>query len=409
MGIGIIIGLAAIVGVQAIWIIILRSERKHRTSGEASLKQERAMLYGLMDNLHEAVFFKDRSSNFIRTNSFGARLHGFGKPEEVIGKNDFDIHSASLAEIYYREEQRMMETGEPIIDRETRGTTAEGEDQWLRYSKIPVTGVDGEVIGLFGIAQDITAEKKTAEAIRQYQENLEREVRKRTEELAETNTALREQLSRVQAAEQRTQQALEERNILLREIHHRVKNNLQTIASLIYLQIENSGDPEGSGYLSETLGRIKSMSLVHEMLYQEQSFTSIGLNDFLRGIVSTIPDTSQLEGIDYSLTGDVDLRINIDIAIPFALMLYEILTVMISGLADRTGKRKLSMSVTQEEQGTFGVQIADNNPEQAELAGLSEELVTILVDQVGGTLSQSHESGNIWLLSRIRCLQEEER
>jgi PAS domain S-box-containing protein len=170
----------------------LKREVAERKRTEAALAHESELLQALMDNSPDYFFFKDRESRFVRTNKAHAQLLlGLDGPQEAIGKTDFDLFSHVEAQRFYDEEQKIMETGQPVISREwslTSSTT--GELVWLSEHKLPIRDETGQVIGLVGISRDVTQikeakaenERLLAELERTYAD-VERQVRERTTEL----------------------------------------------------------------------------------------------------------------------------------------------------------------------------------------------------------------------------------
>lgn len=121
--------------------------------------------------------------------------------------------------------------------------------------------------------------------------------------------------------------SLREKKILLQEIHHRVKNNLAVISSLLQLQIYEFEDPQLRHALHESQSRVHSMALIHEKLYQSNNLTSIPFDSYVRDLIESISksyavDQDQVE-VHLSIN---DVELNINTAIPFGLLLNEILT-----------------------------------------------------------------------------------
>lgn len=123
---------------------------------EANLARERDLLQGLMDNIPDTIYFKDTASRFTRINQAQARLLGVDTPEDAIGKTDADFFSGELAQLFLTEEQRLMTSGDPIVDRLEYNPTAEGRPRWLSSSKVPLKGVTGRIIGMVGVSRDVT-------------------------------------------------------------------------------------------------------------------------------------------------------------------------------------------------------------------------------------------------------------
>src|SRR6202795_5161898 len=130
---------------------------QHRIA--AALASEQHLLSTLMNNLPDRVYFKDRESRFILVNhSFLCRA-GFQEQLEIIGKTDKDLFTDEHAFEALADEQKIIATGEPIVDIEEKETWHDGRVAWYSTSKIPLRDASGNVIGTFGLSRDITARK----------------------------------------------------------------------------------------------------------------------------------------------------------------------------------------------------------------------------------------------------------
>ena len=127
-----------------------------------ALQAERQLLQSLLNSLPDSVYFKDRESRFIRVSAAKARKSGAASPEALIGTTDFDHFTGDHAACAFRDEQRIIETGEGIIDFEEKETWPDGSITWVSSTKLPLRDLHGRIIGTFGISRDITA-KKVAE------------------------------------------------------------------------------------------------------------------------------------------------------------------------------------------------------------------------------------------------------
>lgn len=141
-------------------------------------------------------------------------------------------------------------------------------------------------LGLLGEALNTLARERTeAEAIiNQSRDELELRVNNRTVELADANRLLMDQIEERIQTENKLQQSLTEKEVLLREIHHRVKNNLQMVQSLINLQANKLGDPDYISALNDSNNRIKSMALIHETLYRSKDMARMNLEGYFQDL-----------------------------------------------------------------------------------------------------------------------------
>jgi PAS domain S-box-containing protein len=120
-------------------------------------------------------------------------------------------------------------------------------------------------------------------------------------------------------------QALSEKEILLSEIHHRIKNNLAVISSMLQIQSLCNTNPEISKALGETQLRIKSSAIVHELLYEQKVFSNVSVKQFLSLLLKEIKKTYSIEGVVFQISGD-DFEVDLEQAVPFALMMNELYT-----------------------------------------------------------------------------------
>lgn len=152
-------------------LAIVRDVTQHRRA-EAALARERDLLQSVIDTLPDAVYVKDTASRFVRVNQTTAEVLGLTTPEDAVGKSDFDFFPASLARQYFADEQRVVESGEPVLNKlEPQSEDAEAGPWWLT-STVPLRDGEGRVTGLLGIGRDVT-EHTRAEAERLKRERAE--------------------------------------------------------------------------------------------------------------------------------------------------------------------------------------------------------------------------------------------
>ncbi len=186
--------------------------------------------------------------------------------------------------------QQVIKTGKPVLNLEVQGTTQAQPDvikNWM-VSYYPVKKDDGAIIGISAVVIDITKQKR---------------------------------------AEQQIKDSLKEKEILLQEIHHRVKNNMQIIASLLKLQANTVTDTRMKEILNESQGRVYAMSAVHEALYQSENLSEIDIKHYLENITGTLLQ-SYLDNtfeVQFKIASD-DIKINIEKANPLGLIINELIT-----------------------------------------------------------------------------------
>ncbi len=210
--------------------------------------------------------------------------------------------------------------------------------------------------------------------------------------------------------EEQLKNSLSEKEILLKEIHHRVKNNMQIISSLLNLQASTIEDPTHREKVQESIGRIKSMAMIHELLYSTKSFSTIPIKEYFQSLVNYIKVTYRL---DKKVTIQLDLKLSddsmdIDRAIPCGLILNEMLSNSMKYAFQGKSKGKICISFTEKmksKKKCYTLQVEDDGVgidkkidyTKAESLGL--QLVHSLVTQLDGSISIDTSKGTKFTIS----------
>ena len=123
-----------------------------------------------MDNLPDAIYFKDRESRFTRINKALAKQFGLSDPVQALGKTDFDFFTPEHAQTCYDDEQRIIRTGQPLVGAQEKETWQDGYITWASTTKMPLRDAHGNITGTFGISRDITERKVAEEELRESEE-----------------------------------------------------------------------------------------------------------------------------------------------------------------------------------------------------------------------------------------------
>jgi PAS domain S-box-containing protein len=126
---------------------------------------ESDLLHMLMDNLPDAIYFKDLKGRFTRINRGLAQRFGLSDPAEAVGKTDFDYFGEEHARQAYLDEQEVIRTGRPLVAREEPEYWPDGRITWASTTKMPLRDRDGVIIGTFGVSRDITHRKKAEKSL----------------------------------------------------------------------------------------------------------------------------------------------------------------------------------------------------------------------------------------------------
>jgi PAS domain S-box-containing protein len=151
-----------------------RRDSFDRKRTEDALLQERFLVETLMDNITDHIYFKDCQSRFLRVNRAMARRFKLSDPAEAIGKTDCDFFTTEHAQQALNDEQEIIRTGKPMVDREEKETWPDGSVSWVSTTKHCFRDSHGEIIGTFGLSRDITARKEAEEALARKADELAR-------------------------------------------------------------------------------------------------------------------------------------------------------------------------------------------------------------------------------------------
>jgi PAS domain S-box-containing protein len=182
---------------------------------EEALALESNLLNAMLDNIPDAIYFKDLQSRFVRV-SRSFPIEGLENLEDAIGKTDFDFFKKSHAQASYNDEQEIIRTGRPILDKiELETFDGNRPNSWVSTTKVPIYDKDRKITGIVGISRDVTERIEAQEAIRKAKEELEVRVQERTSALVQE---IKEHL--------RTERALSEGEKMLQEANLRLESRV---------------------------------------------------------------------------------------------------------------------------------------------------------------------------------------
>lgn len=214
-------------------------------------------------------------------------------------------------------------------------------------------------------------------------------------------------ITRRKTAEEKIKTSLEEKEVLLQEIHHRVKNNMQIISSLLNLQSTYTGDSHCIEMLRESRNRIKSMALIHEKLYQSQDLANINFKEYITALVYELARSYKRGAVAITIDAE-DVFLGIDSALPCGLIINELVSNSLKhAFPDGKGSIHAKIHVVD---GIIHLTVGDNGvgiPDTidfraAETLGL--RLVTILVeDQLGGTINLDKREGTEFTITFLEA------
>jgi PAS domain S-box-containing protein len=329
---------------------------------ERKKADERLKQYQLMvESAYDAIFFKDLNSRYIIANDKTAEVFGLSRAE-VLGKNDYElIARKEEARKNVEDDQAVFKTGKPkeIIK---HMTDAEGKEYWFQAIKVPHFDTAGNITGLIGIARDITAHKR---------------------------------------AEDQLKASLKEKEVLMQEVHHRVKNNLQVVSSMLNMQARVAKDKDASAVLAESRDRLNTMALIHTQLYETGNVSEMNMKVFVNGLLRQMLSSHQVQDTRITPVVRVDeYLLPISIGVHLGLIINELLinALKYAFVNRKAGKIEVDFRVS--EKGAVSLIVSDDGvglPEGFDIntsKTLGLHLVKILVeDQLRGNLEINSDGG----------------
>jgi PAS domain S-box-containing protein len=159
------------------------------------LMKEKYFLESLMENIPDTIYFKDSESRFIRINSAQAKMLGLDSPLSAIGLTDFDFFTSEHASTAYEDEQRIIQTGEAMLDKTEYIRRGDKQYRWVSCTKVPLRDSAGNISGVMGMSRDITLRKNQEDELKKNEELLEArasELARLNDQLAKSENELRE-------------------------------------------------------------------------------------------------------------------------------------------------------------------------------------------------------------------------
>ncbi len=372
-------------------------EEARRSLGRATaerMEAEKALLAYAME-LEQSNKLKEDMERVVNNSPVIAFLWKYKDkwPAEFVSKNvtllgyspeDFTSQRVLYGDIVHPEDldtmrnelSRNVESGCDVYNSEYRIFTKSGELRWVDERTFIQRDLKGE-IHLQGVILDITEHRKAEDSLL-----LIEEVRKK-------------------------------------EIHHRIKNNLQVISTLLYLESGNFEDEKVIGAFKDSQHRVKSMALVHEKLYQSEDMVSVDFSDYIQNLTDYLFHSYSVKNRNVSLKLDVDrIFLGMDTAIPLGIIINELVSNSLKHAFAERDSGEISISLKRDENGRvenpdeyFLLDVRDNGvgfPEDLDFRdtdSLGLQLVVTLVDQIEGSIELDRSRGGTGFCIRFKELK----
>ncbi len=307
--------------------IIGASTVAHDITNEKSLREVRNFLAAIVDFSEDAIFAKDLNGLFLSWNKGAERLYGY-RAHEVIGKHVSILTPPDRTDEVDRIID-ILKSGERVEHYETIRLTKFGQEIHISLRASPVLDGNGKLIAASVIARDITTRKKAEE---------------------ERNRLVGELAG-----------SLQEKNVLLQEVYHRVKNNLQVIGSLLELRSHDvSQDPsKARSAFTESITRIRAMALIHESLLQTEKLDKVDFVVYLRTLSNQLINSySQENSVSINIMGDPQFY-GLDVSVSLGLIFNELITNTLKYAFPDSQKGIIDVEFRQENRNTI-IKISDN-------------------------------------------------
>jgi len=280
-----------------------------------------------------AIYMLDREGCIVTWNAGGERILGYTE-DTILGRNFSRLFVAGDAARGCPMELLRMADNREHIEEEGWRVRKDGTCFWADSVLTAIRDPKGAVTGYAMVTRDFTDRKRAQEEMReaglakqQLAEELEIRVAERTRELEATVEELRKKNNEIEAFARIVSNNLREKEVLLREVYHRVKNNLQVVQSLLKMGARVLPASEAKGAIENAVQRVHVMAMVHERLYQMGNLSVLSLSAYLRDIIegAIASNVERPNQVELQLDAE-DIPLTLDLAIPFGLLANELVS-----------------------------------------------------------------------------------
>jgi PAS domain S-box-containing protein len=258
-----------------------------RKEAEEALRKAERELKLIFDSAPAMIWQKDREGRYLQVNR--KYRDTVGIPEKrILGRTDHDLFPPDIAEKYVSDDREMIRRGQSVFGVEERHSKPSGEYGWSLTDKRVYRDADGNIAGTIGFALDITERKRAEETIRD---------------------------------------SLREKEVLLREIHHRVKNNMQVIVSLLRMHSRKTDDANLKHIFADCRDRIDAMALIHQALYESKNLARIDFAAYLEKLCRHIGRAYGIADRSIRMTAETcDATLDMDRGVAVGMIIAELLS-----------------------------------------------------------------------------------
>jgi len=333
-----------------------------RKKAEEVLRESESLFRSLFENNIIGIYRTTPEGRIIMANPALVKMMGFPSFEEL-AERDLERNSFEIG--YPRQDfkDQIEEKGQ-VIGMESAWKKKDGSVLFIRESARVIRDKEGKTLFYEGTIEDITERKKDEELIKA---------------------------------------SLREKDVLLREIHHRVKNNLQIITSLLRLQSSRIKEDEIQDMFKTAQNRIRTMALIHEKLYQSQDLSKIDISQYIRNLTIHLLNIYRTDPKKVDLDIEIgDVYLDINTAIPCGLIINELVSNSLKYAFPGKRRGMIRIELDKDKRGTHILKVSDNgvglpedlNMEATDTLGL--QLVNDLTKQIQGKLTLTRKPGTVF-------------
>jgi PAS domain S-box-containing protein len=332
----------------------------HRKKTEEDVQERERFLSSMFESIQDGISILAEDYTILRVNKTMENWYSHVLP--LVGKKCYEAYHLRDRACDICPTRKTLETSESAYEVVAKVGTGGEVTGWIDLYTFPLIDKrTGQMKGVIEYVRDITERKK---------------------------------------AEDRLQESLQEKEVLLREIHHRVKNNMQVISSLLNLQSRQIKDPFVLEMFKESQRRIRSMALIHERLYQSSDFSRIEFSQYLRNLATHLFHSYQVDASRVYLKIEAEeVHLNINTAIPCGLIVNELVSNALKHGFPEERSGELGIDLRRAEGDAYVLRVKDDGvgfPEELDFRKtetLGLQIVNTLVSQIDASIDLVRDKG----------------
>ena len=361
----------------------------------------------ILGNMAESIIETSVDGRVVFANPAAVELLDI--PEEI-------LLSRSFVALFSDDQNQKVEA--LIKSAKTKGGTSPVSVQLLYRDRILTAQVlsvqDEGQISIVIIIDDITDKQRASADLKKAHDELESRVIARTSELAAANASLQVEIARGQVLEKKLRSSLKEKEILLDEIHHRVKNNLQIVSSLLGLNARKLEDEDLKAMVRDMRHRIQSLSLVHDKLYRSGNLAAVDIGDYFKTLIQQLVGSFALDSNLVKVKINIDqVYFSLDVAVPCALIVNELITNALKHAFPEGKKGEIRVSIKSTGSNSYFMEVGDNgiglpehvDPDDEDILGL--RIVKVLASQLDAEMEIVRTAGTAFRFAFNERKQED--